>query len=100
MAAEVYTGESGTGLSVPNVALIAEGGKTYVEVRSNGAFSKREIELGARGTARSEVLKGLKAGDAVVLTPTANMADPDAKRFSAPTDGSRGGRGGGMRRMG
>ncbi|MBK6434476.1 MAG: hypothetical protein IPF83_00465 [Rhodanobacteraceae bacterium] len=100
MAAEVYTGESGKGLSVPNVALIAEGGKTYVEVRSNGAFSKREIELGARGTARSEVLKGLKAGDAVVLTPTANMADPDAKRFSAPTDGSRGGRGGGMRRMG
>jgi hypothetical protein len=100
MSADVYTGESGQGLSVPNVALIAEGGKTYVEVREGGKLAKREIELGARGTARSEVVKGLKAGDAVVLTPAANQADPDAKRFSAPSDGSRGGRGGGMRRMG
>jgi HlyD family secretion protein len=76
MAAEVYTGESGQGLSVPNVALIAEGGKTYVEVRAGGKVAKREVELGARGTARSEVVKGLQAGDAVVLTPAANAADP------------------------
>ena len=101
MAADVYTGESGKGLSVPNVALIAEGGKTYVEVRDGGKLAKREVELGARGTARSEVVKGLKAGDAVVLTPAANLADPNAKRFSAPSDSSRGGRGGGgMRRVG
>ena len=101
MAAEVYTGESGQGLSVPNVALIAEGGKTYVEVRAGGKVAKREVELGARGTARSEVVKGLQAGDAVVLTPAANAADPDAKRYAAPGgDGARGGRGGGMRRMG
>ncbi|HWT17044.1 MAG TPA: hypothetical protein VN581_14805 [Patescibacteria group bacterium] len=98
MAAEVFTGESDQGLSVPNVALIAEGGKTYVEVREGGKLTKREIELGARGTARSEVIKGLKAGDAVVLTPAANVADPNARRFSAPTEGGRGG--GGMRRMG
>ncbi len=101
MAADVYTGESGKGLSVPNVALIAEGGKTYVEVREGGKLAKREVELGARGTARSEVTKGLKSGDAVVLTPAANLADPDARRFSAPGDSGRGGRGGGgMRRMG
>ena len=95
MAADVYTGESGKGLSVPNVALIAEGGKTYVEVREGGKLAKREVELGARGTARSEVTKGLKSGDAVVLTPAANLADPDARRFSAPGDSGRGGRGGG-----
>lgn len=99
MSADVYTGESGKGLSVPNVALFAEGGKTYVEVREGGTLSRREVELGARGTARSEVVKGLKAGDAVVLTPAANAADPNAKRFSAPASGNRGG-GGGMRRMG
>ncbi len=101
MDAEVFTGEKGKGLSVPNVALIAEGGKTYVEVRTGNTLAKREVELGARGTARSEVLKGLKVGDAVVLTPAANQVDPDAKRFSAPeAGGGRGGRGGGMRRVG
>lgn len=101
MAAEVFTGEAGKGLSVPNVALIAEGGKTFVEVRVKGQLQKREVTLGARGTARSQVLGGLQAGDAVVLTPAANAVDPDAKRFSAPSDGARGGRGGGgMRRMG
>ena len=102
MQAEVFTGEKADGLSVPNVALIAEGGKTFVEVRSGGKLSKREVQLGARGTARSEVLKGLQAGDAVVLTPAANAVDPDAKRFSAPdAGGGRGGRGGGgMRRVG
>ncbi len=102
MAAEVFTGESVKGLTVPNVALIADGGKTFVEVRVGSKLEKREVTLGARGTARSEVLKGLKAGDAVVLTPAANAADPDAKRFSAPAgDGARGGRGGGgMRRVG
>ena len=102
MAAEVFTGESVKGLTVPNVALIADGGKTFVEVRVGSKLEKREVALGARGTARSEVLKGLKAGDAVVLTPAANAADPDAKRFSAPAgDGARGGRGGGgMRRVG
>lgn len=100
MAADVFTGESGDGLSVPNVALIADGGKTFVEVREGRKIARREVELGARGTARSEVLKGLKAGDAVVLTPAANAASADAKRFSAPSDGARGGRGGGMRRVG
>jgi len=100
MAADVFTGEKSQGLSVPNVALIAEGGKTYVEVRAGGKLDKREVVLGARGTARSEVTKGLKVGDAVVLTPAANAIDPDAKRFSAPSGEGRGGRGGGMRRMG
>lgn len=100
MAAEVFTGEAGKGISVPNVALFSEAGKTFVEVREGAKRVKRELVLGSRGTARSEVLQGLKVGDSVVLTPAANAPDPNAKRFSAPGDGGRGGRGGGMRRMG
>jgi HlyD family secretion protein len=106
IAAEVFTRKVDKGVSVPNVALISEGDKTYVEVRQGSDVERRVVELGERGTARSEVTAGLKPGDAVVLTPLANATPEDAKRFSAPgaAGGGRGGRGGGgqpgMRRGG
>jgi HlyD family secretion protein len=60
-----------TGISVPNIAVIENQGRTivYVQARPGAEAERREIELGARGTARSEVRGGLRAGELVVLTP-------------------------------
>jgi HlyD family secretion protein len=67
--ARIFIRRAQQGISIPNVALIAESGHTYVQVEDGSRIDRREVLLGARGTARSEVTKGLAAGDRVLLTP-------------------------------
>jgi len=56
-------------LTVPNVALIQEGGRFFV-LRDQGRGNERvAVELGTRGPIRSQVSKGLQKGDRVVLAP-------------------------------
>ena len=57
------------GISVANVAVRSRAGETYVYVRDGSEFVRRDVTLGTRGPARSEVLGGLSEGDAVLLTP-------------------------------
>ena len=70
-AARIYVQRKPKGLSVPNVAVLSDAGKTYVDVRDGGDVTRREVKLGARGPARSEVLDGLAEGERVLLTPRA-----------------------------
>lgn len=56
-------------LSVANVAVRGDDGKDYVQVRDGGDFERREVKLGVRGNARSQVLVGLREGEQVLLTP-------------------------------
>jgi hypothetical protein len=67
--------EAESALSVPNVALIADNGRRYVDVVSGSSVERREVTLGARGPGRSEVLEGLVAGETVLLTPPARRGD-------------------------
>lgn len=67
--ARIVIARAERGLTVPNVAIIAARGETYVEVRNGSAFERRRIELGERGIARSQVVAGLAPGDVVRLTP-------------------------------
>src|SRR5699024_336773 len=62
-------------LSVANVAVQQRGGRSLVQVRDGRGFQEREIELGVRGTARSQVLSGLDAGDVVLLSPGGDPAE-------------------------
>ena len=79
MEAVVVMLQAPAAVSVPNLALQSENGRTFVQVREGGGFRQREVTLGARGTARSQVTKGLAAGDEVLLAPaTADAADADA----------------------
>jgi hypothetical protein len=55
-------------ISVPNVAIEQRDGAHFVKVRQGGDFTARKVELGVRGTARSQVLKGLSAGEEVLLS--------------------------------
>ena len=54
-------------MTVPNVALRSEAGKHYVQVREGDGFERRQVELGVRGSARSQVVGGLEAGEEVLL---------------------------------
>lgn len=79
-------------LSVPNVALRTQDGRSYVQVLSGGDLARREVTLGTRGPARSQVLAGLEPGEQVLLADPAQVAadadkpaggEPDATKAAA-----------------
>ena len=67
--ARIFIRRAQSGFIVPNVALITESGHTYVQVAEGDRVERREVVLGARGTARSEVSKGLSVGQRILLLP-------------------------------
>ena len=63
---EIVT-EGGDFLSVPNEAIIENGGLPLVYVQeSNGSYAPRQIKLGVQGELFTEVLDGVKPGEQVV----------------------------------
>jgi len=58
-------------LTVPNVALVQEGGKYAVYLAAGSNPRKQAVELGVRGPIRSEVTAGLTAGQQLMLLPPA-----------------------------
>ncbi len=67
-AARVFLLRAPQAISVANVAIEERDGAHSVKVRKGGDFVSRAVELGVRGTARSQVLKGLVPGDEVLLS--------------------------------
>ncbi len=65
-------------LSVPNIALSTQDGRSYVQVLSGDETAPREVTLGVRGPARSQVLAGLEPGEQVLLADPASAADASA----------------------
>jgi HlyD family secretion protein len=58
---------------VPVEALHAEGGKTFVYVKSGKKFEKREVQAGQRNYTHAEIVSGVRAGEEVALeNPNAN----------------------------
>jgi multidrug efflux pump subunit AcrA (membrane-fusion protein) len=53
---------------VPNLAIDSSGSGSVVQVREGARVVKREIKLGVRGAARSQVLAGLKPGERVITS--------------------------------
>lgn len=86
LRARVILFEDDNALSVANVALRSEAGKHYVQVREGGGFQRRGVELGVRGSARSQVLGGLEAGDEVLLV----AAGPLIEKVKDETDPATG----------
>lgn len=72
-------------LSVPNVALRSEAGRSYVYVLRDGKPQRQDVETGARGPARTLIQSGLAAGEAVLLLPeTAERNEPANTAEAAP----------------
>lgn len=88
----IFVQRKAQGLSVPNVAIVSDAGRSYVQVQDGAGFARREVTLGARGPGRSEVLDGLAAGDAVLLTPRALQPPVDAAAAAELPAGAGAGR--------
>lgn len=86
MQATIYLLRAKDALSVANVAIESDDGCSYVQVRNGGDFKRREVTLGVRGTARSQVVKGLRVGDEVRL---ASGIAPDAGDDKADANGTQ-----------
>jgi len=94
-AAKVIMLREADAISVANVAIEEQDGKTWVQVRNGSGHERREVELGIRGTARSQVLAGLKAGDEVLLSPAGaavQAAASGAAEAALPAGAAEGGR--------
>lgn len=68
-------------ITVPEDALVAgeSGGAVFVADRSRGGVTakRRPVETGARGNGRVEILRGLSAGDQVVIGGASLLTDGD-----------------------
>lgn len=69
MQAKIVLLHAGAAMSVPNIALVSDDGKDYVQVRRGDGFVRRAVSLGERGNARSQVVAGLQAGEQVLVIP-------------------------------
>ncbi len=54
-------------ISVPQSAVLEDGGKSVVFVAENGGYKKREVTAGIKGNDQVEIINGLAAGDKVVV---------------------------------
>ncbi len=67
-AASVVLLDAKDAMAVPNVAIEQRDDRHWVQVKQGADYVAREVTLGVRGTARSQVVKGLKPGDQVRLS--------------------------------
>jgi hypothetical protein len=89
MAVEVFLLRAPEALSVPNVALREREGKHVVRVREDdGGFVERQVTLGVRGTARSQVLGGLAVGEQVMLAEARDSEALPSTKETAGDDGT------------
>lgn len=80
-ANEVLTASLPNKLSVPLEAVASEDSVTFVFKRKGGGVVKQEVETGAMNENEIVVVRGLDAGDEVLLTPPANRAELSLERL-------------------
>ena len=64
---EVITDVAGNAISVPQSAVLEDGGKSFVFVAENDAYKKLQVQMGIKTGDRVEIVDGLKSGDKVVI---------------------------------
>lgn len=63
---EIITDVNRTSISIPQTALLNDGGQSVVFVAAGSGFEKRSVTTGIQSDDRIEITGGLKAGDKVV----------------------------------
>jgi cobalt-zinc-cadmium efflux system membrane fusion protein len=63
---EIITDMNRTSISIPQSALLNDGGQSIVFVAAGNGFEKRTVTIGIQSEDRIEITSGLKAGDKVV----------------------------------
>ena len=60
--------DQAAGVTVPNAAVTGSGSEGTVTLEEGGKDVQQEVVVGLRGTSRTEITSGLKAGDELVIT--------------------------------
>jgi membrane fusion protein, heavy metal efflux system len=63
---EIITDVNSTAISVPQSAVLEDGGKSIVFVAEGNAYKQRQVQLGIKNGDRVEIVDGLNSGDRVV----------------------------------
>jgi cobalt-zinc-cadmium efflux system membrane fusion protein len=63
----IITDVKSTAVSVPQSAVLENGGKSVVFVAEGSSYKQRQVQLGIKDGDRVEIIDGLKAGDQVVV---------------------------------
>ncbi len=64
---QIITDLHRTAISIPESAVLDDGGKSVVFVAEGSGYAKREVNIGIQGNGRVEIIEGLQAGDKVVV---------------------------------
>jgi len=64
---EIVTDLNRSAISIPQSAVLDEGGKSVVFVADGNSYKKKIVTAGIKGNDRVEILDGLSAGDKVVI---------------------------------
>ena len=64
---EIVTDLNRAAISIPQTAVLNDGGKTIVFVAADNSYQKREVHTGIREGDRVEIVEGLRAGEKVVV---------------------------------
>ncbi|HEY0366383.1 MAG TPA: efflux RND transporter periplasmic adaptor subunit [Pyrinomonadaceae bacterium] len=64
---QIITDLRRTAISIPQAAVLDDGGKTVVFIAAGNGYAKREVHAGIQGNGRVEIIDGLQAGDKVVV---------------------------------
>lgn len=64
---QIITDLHRTAISIPQSAVLDDGGKSVVFIAQGNGFARREVQTGLQGNDRVEIIEGLQAGDKVVV---------------------------------
>ena len=92
-AASVVLLDAKNAMAVPNVAIEQRDDRHWVQVKQGNDYVSRDVKLGVRGTARSQVLSGLKPGEQVRLSQVEVPAPGDDGSVKDKDAGDAGGDG-------
>jgi hypothetical protein len=67
---------------VPAIAVVKDGGNTFVFVASGAQARKRQVVLGVEDAERVEIRSGVKAGELIVTQGQSNLRDGSAISIS------------------
>ena len=77
-------------LTVPVLAVLQFHGKDHVTKKVDDRFVQTEVELGVSNEKYVEVLKGLKEGDVVAMSPMSLMTDEEKRKaFGSASKGGK-----------
>ena len=83
--------DQASGVTVPNAAVSGTGSTGTVTLRENGKDVTQQVVVGLRGSTRTEIATGLKAGQQLVVTETLPSLGATTTTTSSSASGTLGG---------